>query len=157
MTRRQDQPLPRHTAWAVVFRLERELRRGYFQKKELPLKDSTERAKALSESYGFLRRHTALDVWHVAAAWCFGANRLSRSTNARPNLPRMPGWFSLKTARPYSCRCWKSLRSRWKSRSQVWHWWWRVVAMGTCARFVITFNYVHKCYVTLGTTKGLRY
>jgi predicted nucleic acid-binding protein len=75
LTRRQDQPLPRHTARAVVFRLERELRRGYFQKKELPLKDSTERAKALSESYGFLRRHTALDVWHVAAAWCFGANR----------------------------------------------------------------------------------
>ena len=75
LTRRRDQPLPRHTARSVVFRVERELRRGYFQKKELPLKDSTERAKALSESYGFLRRHTALDVWHVAAAWCFGANR----------------------------------------------------------------------------------
>ena len=75
LTRRHEQPLPPHTARAVIFRLERELRRGFFQKKDIPLKDSSERAKALSESYGWLRRHTALDVWHVAAAWCFGANR----------------------------------------------------------------------------------
>lgn len=75
LTRRDEDALPLHTARAVIFRLERELRRNYFQRRELPVAASLSRMMALSEAYGWNRKHTALDIWHVAAAWCFGANR----------------------------------------------------------------------------------
>jgi hypothetical protein len=75
LTHREKQSLPMHTARAVIFRLERELRRGHFQIRQLDLRDSTEWALALSESHGWRRKHTALDVWHVAAALCFKASR----------------------------------------------------------------------------------
>lgn len=91
LTRRGPAALPVHTAKAVIWRLERELRRGYFQRRELPMKDSLSRTLALSESYGWKRRHTTLDVWHVAAAWCFGANRFATFDTRQSELAEDAG------------------------------------------------------------------
>ena len=91
LTRRVDSPLPVPAARAAIFRIERLVSRKVFQRRELPLTESVARAKSLSESYGWLRKHTALDVWHVAAAWCFGANRFATFDERQAELAEDAG------------------------------------------------------------------
>jgi predicted nucleic acid-binding protein len=83
--------LPQPTARAVIFRLEREVRRGYFQRRELPLADSVARALALSEAHGWERAHTPFDIWHVAAAWCFAADRFATFDERQAELAEEAG------------------------------------------------------------------
>ena len=75
LARRTRDALPEPAARAAIFRIERQVNRKVFRRRALPLEQSVARVKALSEAYGWLRKHTALDVWHVAAAWCLGVNR----------------------------------------------------------------------------------
>ena len=74
LTRRETDGLDESIARAGLHRLERALGRGFYQRRALPA-ESVARAKSLSGAYGWQRKHTAFDVWHVAAALVLGVNR----------------------------------------------------------------------------------
>lgn len=70
---RAESPLPRHVARAIINRFDRAWNGRDFIRRELPLDDSVTMARSLGESHGWTKRHTAFDLWHLAAAWSLGA------------------------------------------------------------------------------------
>ena len=66
-THRDRQPLLPHIARAIVFRAERAARRG-FLRRELP-GDARKFALSLAAQYGWKKKLTTLDLWHVGAAF----------------------------------------------------------------------------------------
>jgi hypothetical protein len=71
-THRPVNPLKDHIARTLVFRAERAVTRGGFLKKQLPL-ESVGFALGLAQAHGWKARHTAIDLWHIGAAWELGA------------------------------------------------------------------------------------
>jgi predicted nucleic acid-binding protein len=72
-THRPATPLQQHIARAVIFRAERAVTRGGFVRKQLP-PEAVSTALQFAQSHGWTQRHTALDLWHIGAAWELGAN-----------------------------------------------------------------------------------
>jgi len=72
-THRPAAPLHEHIARTIVFRAERAVTRGGFLKKQLPL-ESVGFAVGLAHAHGWDTKHTALDLWHIGAAWELGAS-----------------------------------------------------------------------------------
>ena len=88
---RQTDPVPEATARAAIFRIEREVRRGTFQRRQLDVPASIARALSLSDVHGWKRAHTPLDVWHVAAAWAFGVDRFATFDERQAELAEAAG------------------------------------------------------------------
>lgn len=70
---RAELPLPRHLARALINRFDRAWNGRDFIRRQLPLDSSIAMARSLGEAHGWSKRHTAFDLWHLAAAWCLGA------------------------------------------------------------------------------------
>ena len=71
---RAESPLPRHVARTIINRFDRAWNGRDFIRRQLPLDDSVTMARSLGDSHGWTKRHTAFDLWHLAAAWSFGAS-----------------------------------------------------------------------------------
>jgi len=72
-THRAESPLPAHIARLIINRFDRAWNGRGFVRKDLSLNDSVAMARSLGEAHGWSRRHTAFDLWHLAAAWTLGA------------------------------------------------------------------------------------
>jgi hypothetical protein len=72
-THREGQPLREHVARTIVFRAERAVARGGFQRKALP-PEAVSFTLSLAYAHGWRARHTTLDLWHIGAAWELGAS-----------------------------------------------------------------------------------
>ena len=72
-TQRQANAVPTHIARRVINRFDRAVNGKLFLRKELDMADSIAMARSLGESHGWQKRHTAFDLWHLAAAWSLSA------------------------------------------------------------------------------------
>lgn len=70
---RTASPLLPHEARGLISRFDRAWNGRDFVRRSLSLEDSASMARALGDAHGWNRRHTAFDLWHLAAAWSFGA------------------------------------------------------------------------------------
>lgn len=61
-------------ARAIVWRAQRAARSPSLVRRELPLVESVHQVNVLGEAQGWLRRYTAFDLWHVAAAVVMAAD-----------------------------------------------------------------------------------
>ena len=87
-THRGPDPLREHVARTIVFRAERAVARGGFLRKQLPL-DSAAFAVGLAQAHGWTKRHKALDLWHLAAAWQLGANFFPTFDDRQAEIAKM--------------------------------------------------------------------
>jgi predicted nucleic acid-binding protein len=71
---RTDSPLAPHIARGVINRFDRAWNGRDFLRKNLPLDDSAGMVRSLGDANGWTKRHTAFDLWHLAAAWSLGAS-----------------------------------------------------------------------------------
>jgi predicted nucleic acid-binding protein len=72
-THRDQDPIPEHIARRVINRFDRALTGRILLRKEVDMKDSVAMARSLGETHGWTERHTAFDLWHLAAAWSLSA------------------------------------------------------------------------------------
>ena len=72
-THRTPGPVPVHVARLVLNRFDRAVNGKVFLRKELDMAESIAMARSLGESYGWKKRHTTFDLWHLAAAWSMSA------------------------------------------------------------------------------------
>jgi predicted nucleic acid-binding protein len=74
-THRAGTPIPAHVARRVINRFDRAVNSRTFQSKPLAddLPSAISMARSLGETYGWGERHTAFDLWHLAAAWTLAA------------------------------------------------------------------------------------
>jgi predicted nucleic acid-binding protein len=72
-THRSRDPVPQHLARRVINRFDRAVTRKVLLRKEVDMKDSVAMARSLGETHGWKERHTAFDLWHLAAAWSLSA------------------------------------------------------------------------------------
>lgn len=86
-THREKQPLGVAVAQAVIYRAERAARRG-FQRKELPA-DAKKIAVTLSERYGWKKRLTAFDLWHIGAAFELGCDTFATFDARQSEIARL--------------------------------------------------------------------
>jgi predicted nucleic acid-binding protein len=71
---RGESPLPGKAARAIINRFDRAWNGRDFVRRELPLNESVAMARSLGDAHGWAKRHTAFDLWHLAAAWSLGAS-----------------------------------------------------------------------------------
>ena len=72
-THRVPDGVPEHIARRIINRFDRAVTGKILIRKELDLKESVAMARSLGEAHGWKERHTAFDLWHVAAAWTLSA------------------------------------------------------------------------------------
>jgi predicted nucleic acid-binding protein len=72
-THRQAGAISPHIARRVINRFDRAVNGKLFLRKELDMTDSIAMARSLGEAHGWNKRHTAFDLWHLAAAWSLSA------------------------------------------------------------------------------------
>ncbi len=72
-THRQGGAVSPHIARRVINRFDRAVNGKLFLRKELDMADSIAMARSLGEAHGWQKRHTAFDLWHLAAAWSLSA------------------------------------------------------------------------------------
>src|SRR5439155_25338312 len=72
-THRAESPIPAHVARLIINRFDRAWNGRMFVRRRLPFEESLYMARSLGESHGWTKRHTALDLWHLGAAWALGA------------------------------------------------------------------------------------
>lgn len=65
---RDREAVPEAVARTIVWRAQRAARSPGMVRRELPLAESVHQVAVLGEAQGWLRRYTAFDLWHVAAA-----------------------------------------------------------------------------------------
>jgi predicted nucleic acid-binding protein len=70
---RKDGPIPEKVARRVINRFDRAVNRKMFQRKRLEGDEALNMARSLGETHGWKERHTAFDLWHLAAAWALSA------------------------------------------------------------------------------------
>jgi len=70
---RSQSPLSAHVARLLLNRFDRAWNGPAFIRRSLALDDSVAMARTLGEAHGWTKRHTAFDLWHLAAAWTLGA------------------------------------------------------------------------------------
>ena len=70
---RTDSALPAHSARAIINRFDRAWNGRAYVRRDLNLDDSAAMARTLGDTHGWKKRHTAFDLWHLAAAWTLGA------------------------------------------------------------------------------------
>jgi predicted nucleic acid-binding protein len=72
-THREIDPIPERVARRVINRFDRAVNRKVFQRKRLEGDDALNMVRSLGEAHGWKERHTAFDLWHLAAAWALSA------------------------------------------------------------------------------------
>jgi hypothetical protein len=72
-THRSQNAVPSHIARRIINRFDRAVSGKILVRKELDVKDSVAMARSLGETHGWTERHTAFDLWHLAAAWSLSA------------------------------------------------------------------------------------
>jgi predicted nucleic acid-binding protein len=72
-THRAHDPVPEQVARRVINRFDRAVTRKILLRKEVDMKDSVAMARSLGDTHGWKERHTAFDLWHLAAAWSLSA------------------------------------------------------------------------------------
>ncbi len=72
-THRSEDAIPEHIARRVINRFDRAVNRKLFLRKPLDMGDSVSMARSLGDAHGWSKRHTTLDLWHLAAAWSLSA------------------------------------------------------------------------------------
>ena len=70
---RQRGAISPHIAHRVINRFDRAVNGKIFLRKQLDMADSISMARSLGETHGWQKRHTAFDLWHLAAAWSLSA------------------------------------------------------------------------------------
>jgi predicted nucleic acid-binding protein len=70
---RKDGPIPETVARRVINRFDRAVNRKMFQRKRLEGDEALNMARSLGEIHGWKERHTAFDLWHLAAAWALSS------------------------------------------------------------------------------------
>ena len=82
---------PDTSSRTIVFRAERAVVRGGFLRKPLPA-ESVSFALSLASAHGWRVRHTALDLWHVGAAWELGADYFATFDQRQADVARTVGF-----------------------------------------------------------------
>jgi predicted nucleic acid-binding protein len=72
-THRETGAISPHLARRVINRFDRAVNGKIFLRKSLDMADSLSMARSLGETHGWQKRHTAFDLWHLAAAWSLSA------------------------------------------------------------------------------------
>src|SRR6266446_2062511 len=65
-THRSEDAIPEHIARRVINRFDRAVNRKLFLRKPLDMGDSVSMARSLGDAHGWSKRHTTLDLWHLA-------------------------------------------------------------------------------------------
>jgi predicted nucleic acid-binding protein len=70
---RQKDALPDHAARRVINVFDRAVHSRIFLKRPVDMIETVAMVRSLGEAHGWRERHTAFDLWHLAAAWSFSA------------------------------------------------------------------------------------
>jgi predicted nucleic acid-binding protein len=70
---RADRAVPEHIARRVINRFDRAVNSKLFLRKHLDMAESVSMARSLGDSYGWKKRHTTFDLWHLSVAWSLSA------------------------------------------------------------------------------------
>lgn len=70
---RKEGPIPEQVARRVINRFDRAVNRKMFQRKRIEGDVALHMVRSLGEAHGWKERHTAFDLWHLAAAWALSA------------------------------------------------------------------------------------
>ena len=70
---RPKDALPEHVARRVINTLDRAVNSRIFLKRPVDMVETVAMARSLGETHGWRERHTAFDLWHLAAACSFSA------------------------------------------------------------------------------------
>jgi hypothetical protein len=65
--------LPGHLARTMINRFDRAWNGRQYLRRSIDLDESAAMVRTLGDAHGWSRRHTAFDLWHLAAAWTLGA------------------------------------------------------------------------------------
>jgi len=66
---RERDAVPEHIARRVINRFDRALNSGVFLRRKLEMAETVAMVRTLGDAHGWRKRHTTLDLWHLAAAW----------------------------------------------------------------------------------------
>ncbi len=72
-THRGDGVLREHVARTMINRFDRAWNGRQYLRRSIDLDESAAMVRTLGDTHGWNRRHTAFDLWHLAAAWTLGA------------------------------------------------------------------------------------
>jgi predicted nucleic acid-binding protein len=72
-THRGNDAIPDHIARRVINRFDRAVNSKLLLRKPVDMAESVSMARSLGDSHAWRRRHTAFDLWHLAAAWSLSA------------------------------------------------------------------------------------
>ena len=70
---RTDEALPERSARTMINRFDRAWNGRQYLRRTIDLDESAAMARTLGDTHGWNKRHTAFDLWHLAAAWTLGA------------------------------------------------------------------------------------
>ena len=72
-THRDHDLIPEAVARRVIDRFDQAVTGKILIRKEIDMRESVAMARSLGETYAWKERHTAFDLWHLAAAWTLSA------------------------------------------------------------------------------------
>lgn len=90
-THRVQHPVPEPIARRVLNRFDRAVTRKTLLRKDLDIKDSVAMARSLGETHGWKQRHTAFDLWHLAAAWSLSAGTFLTFDQRQRRIAKLMG------------------------------------------------------------------
>ena len=90
-THRQKNAMPEFVARKIINCFDRAVTGKMFQKKEVPLTDSILMTRSLGEAHGWKEKHTAFDLWHLAAAWSLSAAAFITFDRRQARLAKLLG------------------------------------------------------------------
>lgn len=93
-THRAEGAIPTHIARRVINRFDRAVNSRMFLRKQLDVVDSIAMARSLGDAHGWKKRHTAFDLWHLAAAWSLSAAVFLTFDNRQSTVAKLLGMTS---------------------------------------------------------------
>ena len=90
-THRTRDPVPGHVARLVINRFDRAVTRKILLRKEVDMKDSVSMARSLGETHGWKEKHTAFDLWHLAAAWSLSSGAFLTFDDRQRKIAKLMG------------------------------------------------------------------
>ena len=90
-THRKLDAVPEPIARRIINRFDRAVTGKTFLKKPLDMVESVAMARSLGETHGWTERHTAFDLWHLAAAWSLSAGAFLTFDRRQEKIARSLG------------------------------------------------------------------
>jgi len=90
-THRANSRMPPHMARRIINRFDRAVNGDLFIRKTVNMTDSAAMARSLGDAHGWKNRHTAFDLWHLAAAWSLSAGAFLTFDKRQASLARLIG------------------------------------------------------------------